>query len=240
LFEKRTALLASAFFALSPFLIWASLEIRVYSLVVLLSVVLLRQFVEIFLIPVEPAPTWARPGLLLPSLIVSLYTNYYLGFLIAGLFGAVLLLRRPKQIVQFTLILLVAGLAFLPMLIAAQAEFAAKTGGFQESRSLMVGLRSLWSHFLTFILPAEIFPGDAPSTFSIVRVWLARSVILVTMIGAFIFRGQIQLRTAALGTIAGVIFISLLAAYFLVGPAYIEIRHAAVVFVPLILFADRY
>ena len=49
LFDKQMAILVTAFFAMHPFLIWASLEIRVYALVILLSVLLLKLFFESFM-----------------------------------------------------------------------------------------------------------------------------------------------------------------------------------------------
>src|SRR5688500_16172358 len=42
--ERRGAMLVVGFFGLHPFLIWASLEIRVYSLVILLTIILMRSF----------------------------------------------------------------------------------------------------------------------------------------------------------------------------------------------------
>ena len=45
---SRAAVLTTGFFAFHPFLIWASLEIRVYSLVILLSVLLMRLFFDGF------------------------------------------------------------------------------------------------------------------------------------------------------------------------------------------------
>jgi uncharacterized membrane protein len=42
--QPRAALLATAFFALHPFLFWASTETRVYSLVILLSAALVSLF----------------------------------------------------------------------------------------------------------------------------------------------------------------------------------------------------
>lgn len=49
LFDARAAAFITAIFAFHPFLIWASLEIRVYSLVVLLSVLLLKLFFDGYL-----------------------------------------------------------------------------------------------------------------------------------------------------------------------------------------------
>ncbi|MET0752466.1 MAG: glycosyltransferase family 39 protein, partial [Pyrinomonadaceae bacterium] len=44
IWKDKTARLVAAFFALHPFLFWASLEIRLYSLVILLSVLLVKFF----------------------------------------------------------------------------------------------------------------------------------------------------------------------------------------------------
>ena len=92
LLDWRGALLATAFFALHPILIWASAEIRVYALVMLLSVSLLRLFYEGFFADDSERPNgrWWRRGFLVVA-VVSLYTNYYIGFLLLGLKYAVLM-----------------------------------------------------------------------------------------------------------------------------------------------------
>lgn len=240
LYAPRAALLATAFFALHPYLIWASLEIRVYSLVILLSVVLLRLFFLYFYR--EPEENDDTPGIrgtaaFCVVALIALYTNYYLGFLLAGCFVALLAGRQFRAAGRYLAAMVIAGAAFLPLIFAVRSQFAANTGGFYEETSLAAGLRLLWHHFLTFMLPSEVFPPADVTLADVIRLWSVRALLLVTAIFAIWRRRQISRLTVALGVITMVIFGWLFAAYLLLGPMYVEVRHASVVFVPLILFA---
>jgi hypothetical protein len=149
-------------------------------------------------------------------------------------------------------------LTILPLVWAIKQQFAVNTGGFQPAKSLTEGLQLLWNHFLTFVFPTEIFSPDAQTTRSFLRVWLVRFAIAAVVFlyarhfykirrirragkpdddGAirftiFDFDGRILL----FGIIAAVVGLSLLAAYFLLGAKFVELRHATVLFVPCVLF----
>lgn len=231
------ALLLTAFFALHPYLVWASLEIRVYALVILLTVILIRLFLSAFGETDDPGSKIRYPRIwFLFAVIIALYTNYYLGFLIAGLFASLLVTKRWRDAQAFTLIMLAAAVAFFPLLVDLIAEFQSKSSGFQEPRSLLEGIRSIWNHVLTFVLPTEIFPGSERSAASWIRVWVARAGVAFIAALAIVNRKSITKSTASLGAIAITTGLFLLTAYFLVGSAFVEIRHASVLFVPLILF----
>lgn len=238
-FRPRQALILTAFFALHPYLIWASAEIRVYSAVVLLTVVIIRLFLNAFPIsgPEETGRTagWAK-GWLLLAVIVALYTNFYLGFVIGGLFGALLASKRWRNARDFALLMIVAGAAFIPMALMVKAVFLAKTSGFQEEHSLIVPFKEIWYHTLTFVLPAEIFPAEPASAFAYWRTWLVRIAFAVIAVAAILRRRQITPETLTLGSITAIIVAFLVIAYFLIGHEYLAIRHLAPLFAPMILF----
>ncbi len=236
--SPKSALLLTAFFGLHPFLIWASLEIRVYALVILLSVILLRLFFEAFW-QNELAQTGSKlryPHVwFLFAVIVALYTNYYLGFVIAGLFMALVYSGRWREAKRFSLLMVVAGLAFLPLVFEVFAEVRSKSSGFQEARTLSEGIRTLWHHFLTFVFPTEIYPEAEQSLVSYLRLWVMRIAVPIGAGIALWKRHQITTVTKALAVIVVVIGLLLLVSYFILGSLYIHIRHASVLFVPLIL-----
>jgi Dolichyl-phosphate-mannose-protein mannosyltransferase len=238
LFTWRTALLATAFFALHPILIWASLEIRVYSLVILLSVVLLRFFFQGFIfndadkfVPAKRLRLW-----FLVLATVALYTNYYLGFLLVGCFVALLCVQKWRSAWDYLLNMAVAGVAFLPLVFTFKSQFAVNTSGYYEERAVTDGLRRLWDHVLTFVLPADIISKEEPSIASVIRLWLVRIAIVVTGMFAFVRRDRLTSNTITLGAVSLTILGCLLAAYFAVGTWLVALRHASVLFVPLILF----
>ena len=239
LFEPRSALLATAFFALHPFLIWASVEIRVYSLVILLSILLLKFLFESFSGETNDdarGHSTRDAALFCVTAIAALYSNYYLGFLLAGCFVALLAARRWAEARKYFLLMIIAGIGFLPMAIDVRSQFAGNTAGYQEERSLIIGIRQLWHHFLTFILPSEVFPDDDPSLADVIRVWTVRAILLIAGIFTVKNRQKVSYRTISLGVITTVILAGLLAAYFAVGLQFVEVRHASVLFVPIILF----
>jgi len=236
LFERRTAILATTFFAFHPFLIWASLEIRVYSLVILLSILLVRFFYDGFFESSEGEPKTLAKIFFVVTAIVSLYTNYYLGFILAGCFAALLATKKWREAKHYFVLMLIAGVICLPLLFAIRSQFAVNTSGFQDPFSLIEAMRYLWHHFVTFILPSELFSEDNMTTADIVRLWAVRFVIVITAIFSVINRKQISARTIFLGSVAVTVFAFLFLAYAVVGSTYVELRHASVAFVPLILF----
>jgi uncharacterized membrane protein len=242
LFPEKTAFFIAAVFALHPYLIWASLEIRVYSLVILISILLLNYFNKAYFEEkaMESGGEFrhkkARIIYILLS-IFALYTNYYLGFFLAGGLSALLVTRKWSAAKRYFLDMIFAGFAFLPLLWAINRQFSANTSGFQTEKSLVEALQILWGTFLTFVLPTEMFPSEELSAISLFRLWFVRSAIVSLFILFALKRPRLNNKTFALGAISATVFACLLASYFLLGPVYIAQRHAAVVFVPLLLFA---
>jgi hypothetical protein len=257
-FDARAAGFIAAVFALHPFLIWASLEIRVYSLVVLLSVLLFKFFTEGYLEDGENAAT-RRRFFFVPTAIAALYANYYLGFLLVGFFAALLVLRKRREAGQFFRQMLFVGLTILPLVWEIKQQLAVNTGGFQPAKSVTEGLQLLWNHFLTFVFPTEIFSPDEQTRLSFLRVWLVRfAIAAVAFLGArhfFKIRQivrrrdkpdadgaisfsiiDLDVKIPLFGAIAAAVGLALLAAYFLLGAKFVELRHATVLFVPCVLF----
>ncbi|MDQ2746899.1 MAG: hypothetical protein M3T96_06545, partial [Acidobacteriota bacterium] len=235
LFKEKNALLMAAFFALHPFLFWASLEIRVYSFVILLSVLLLKFFYEGYFGSDNERQKSARIWYVALA-VAALYTNYYLGFLLVGNFFALLIVRKWRAASSYFIQMMLVGAAFAPLLWAMKSQFAANTGGFQTANSIGGGLRVVWNFFLTFTLPTELLPAENSTFVSVFRLWLVRSAILTAIVSFVVKRRKLNEKTLAFGTIAAVIAAFLFAAYFLLGSDYVEIRHAAVFFAPVILF----
>lgn len=234
IFSPRAALLATAFFAFHPFLIWSALEIRVYAAVILLSVLLIRLFLDNFW--EDRKPSWKQTLLFTAVATAALYANYYLGFLLAGLLAALIVTRRWRSAAIYMGSMLIVGLAFLPLLFVAASQLDTNTSGFQASRSAYDGVQRLWRHFLTFVLPAGVFPDGDGSLVLLARLWIVRAAALAAIFCAFRFRRRLSELTMGLFALVATIFACLLAAYFILGPIYLEIRHMSVLFVPLVLF----
>lgn len=250
-FGPRESFFITAFFALHPFLIWAGLEIRVYSLVILLSVLLLNFFTEAYL--QEEKNAGARPRIFFSlTAAAALYANYYLGFVLAGCFAALLVRRNFKAARRFFFDMIFVAAVFAPLVWAIREQFAANTAGFQVEKTPGEALRLLWNHFLTFVFPTELFPTAEQTFVSFIRVWAARFGIAAAaflLVRSF-YRNRKNARRgndAAVrltgldrgllffGAVSATVFLFLTVSYFLLGPVYVGLRHAAVWFAPVVL-----
>lgn len=262
-FNENETRFVSALFALNPFLIWSSVEIRGYSLTILLSVLLMKFFAEAFLDAQksEAERQTKQNFYFVPAAIVALYTNYYLGFLLPGFFLVLVGGKNFRAARQYFVRMAFVLLAIAPLLWIIKQQFAVNTGGFQPARSIVEGVRILWNNALTLLLPTEYYTPREQTWVSFIRIWLVRFGILaaafwlareIYVFAKTVFQnrrenGAIRFepvvcdagvgRIFVFGAVAATVGAFLLAAYFLLGWQYVELRHMAVWFAPLGLFA---
>lgn len=235
IWEKKTAFFITALFALHPFLFWASLEIRLYSFIILLTCLLFLFFIDGYLRE-DSADKKAQVLFVLTS-VAALYTNYYLGFLLVGGFFALLSVRRFNEAKSYFLQMLIVGAAILPLFYIISFQFSDRIVTFQKDKSLIEGIKILWNHFLTFVLPTEIFTTEESSVFSFIRVWLVRFSIAAAIF--FFVKNKfkdLDRYIISFGIISAVCGIFLLFVYFQLGSGYVEIRHAAIYFAAIFIF----
>lgn len=236
IFEPRAALLAAAFFALHPFLILASVEIRGYSMVISLSIVLIRLFFDSFVGDKQNGRRSSQIAFICAA-TVGLYTHYYLGFLLAGFLAALLVTKQWRPARAFALSMAIAAIAFLPLVAtSARSQFLARTSVYLESISAFEAIQILWHHAITFLLPADLLRGEEASAFAVFRVWVLRVALVALMVLVFKYRDKLRPRTKILAMITIVAFGFFFAVAFRVSPAYVALRHATPLFVPCLLF----
>lgn len=114
LFTPRAGILASLLYALSPFAVYYAQEGRMYTLTLLL--VLLTVYLALQLRDAGAKPRHAI--LLLLFAAAGLYTHYYFTFVIVALsLGLIFPTIPPKRaIITYVIVMVVAGLLFLPWL----------------------------------------------------------------------------------------------------------------------------
>jgi len=130
LWERNTAFFITALFALHPYLFWASVEIRLYSLIILLTCLLFGFFCDGYL-QTDKSLRRAQNYFVLIS-ICALYTNYYLGFLLIGGYVALLVLRRWQEAKSYFLQMLVIGVAILPLFLLSDCNFLTESLPFKK------------------------------------------------------------------------------------------------------------
>jgi uncharacterized membrane protein len=234
LFERKAAIFISAVFALHPFLIWASLEIRVYSLTILLSVLLIKYFEKGF---IDTETSKQGRILYLTISIIALYTSFYIGFLLVGCFVALLIARMWRAAKSYFLMMIVAGIVFLPLLSAVFSQFSSDSKGFHGGYSLAEGFQLIWNFFLNFVLPTEIFTSGDASGVSLVRLWMVRLAVLAAIFLLIRTRKILDEKILAYAAINAVICAFLFLSYLSLGSVYLQVRHSAVLFVPVILLS---
>lgn len=103
-----------ALLASSPVAMFAALETRVYALALLLSSLLILLFADAFLATVSrPFVRVAFVGVA----VVSLYTYYYLGFLLSAAALALILMRRWCALLRYASALAAVAMFSLPLLL---------------------------------------------------------------------------------------------------------------------------
>ena len=231
LFTRKAAIFVSAVFALHPFLIWASLEIRVYSLTILLSVLLIKYFEQGFKDDGEGSKRSRIIYLVLA--VIGLYTSYYIGFLLVGCFAALLVTRKWSAAKSYFLSMIAAGILFLPLLRAVYSQFSSDSGSFRASYSVVEGFQLIWNFFLTFVLPTEIFTTGDASTISLIRLWVVRLAIVAALFLLIKARKILDENILTYAAISAVICVFLFLSYVSLGSVYLQVRHSAVLFVPV-------
>ena len=241
-FSEFGANFITVLFAIHPYLIWASVEIRVYSTVILLSILLLKFFDEGFF----DEEVFHRDGktlnkariFYLLTAVIALYTSYYLGFMLVGNFCALIVSRRFAATRSYFLQMLIVGACVLPILLVIRQQFAINTSGFTEEKSIIEGLKILWNHAFSLTFPIDPAPDSEPSFITVVRIWFLRFSVAAVVL--FLLKDKFRKANEKLlifGTTTAIITAFLLAAYFLLGVEYIAFRHVAVLFVPLFLWS---
>ena len=111
-----------AFFAINPFLIWSATEIRLYSMAIFMSALLILLFDMKLL---SKTPKWIDVFVTAAAVIVAIYAHYFLAFYLVA-FGLVLLLvkRERKTLIRFIVMCGMVIIAFIPMLFIVPDQLA--------------------------------------------------------------------------------------------------------------------
>ncbi|MDE2572986.1 MAG: glycosyltransferase family 39 protein [bacterium] len=210
-------------FALNPFVIAMAVEIRLYALLMLLSALLLITFFDAFLAQRPSRRALAVYGALCAA---SLYTEYYMLFLILAQGVLLCGLRYWEGLRRYVITQVLVALAFLPMMIVIPWQMANFRGSFTYPNSLLASIKILAEIFLQYILPLTIVPHHKE---------LYAGIAISAIVGAYLLRryrtDSGQLLIPAL--FAAAFFIFAVAVY--VGKMHVLYRHGALLLVPALL-----
>lgn len=243
---ERAAAIATFLFAVHPFVIWASLEIRVYAFVILVTCLLLEAYFRGFAdlgtrrstdCDNEKSRSKYQVGFAVIG-IVGVYLHYYVGFLLVGGLAALIATGRYREARRYLVLLTSAGLLILPLFIMVFFQFEQRSSIPQENKTLLDGVRTVWRHFLFFVLPTELFLDTGTSIVSTIRLWIVRIWLVATVLFFAVGRfSKVNRDMVTVGTFAATVAVFFCVANLLVGPELLAQRHASVYFVPIVLLA---
>ena len=214
--------------AFNPLTIAIAVDVRLYALVLLLSSLLLLTFYDGFL--TETRSRRAQVCYLLLA-VAALYTQYYLGFLLAANACALVTLKRWRALFEYLVGMVLVGLCFLPMLPFIRYQMSAHTAPIHNRETWFEGLK-----FVTWRMKDYLLPPGADAS-----LWV-RSLLLKILYAIAIFliykkRRSLAPETLALWTITIVVALFFLLTARLSGEMLLQIRHTTALFLPVNLAA---
>jgi uncharacterized membrane protein len=239
--DEKAARFVCFFFAVHPYLIWASTEIRVYSLIILISVLLLNFITDGYASSEdEDAKKRKKARIWFMALaVVALYTNYYLGFLLVGGFVGLLITKRFSAARDYFARMIFVGIAFAPLFWVFTRQFADNADDFIETKLIVVGAIVILDQLRDFVFPIQLSSVADSSVVSVIRLcFLGLSAAAIVF---FFFKNKfrpVDEKVLLSGAFVLTASVFLLAAYLALGSAYLAPRHFSVLFAPVFLFAS--
>jgi hypothetical protein len=214
----------TAVLALNPVSLWAALEARPYAMIILLSALLLLVFYDAF-IERSSGRRWRMMLLYAVLVTASLYTQYYLAFLIAAQ-GIALVIYARQALRPYAVACGIAAVAFAPLLVTLPGEIQNYAGPFPGPSSPVEALVTLIKILSEYVLPLSEL-GAKHVTYAIAAV--AVIVAFVMARRSFTHRGPALI----LIVLGGSIVLFAIALY--VERVHVLNRHLAFLYVPAVL-----
>lgn len=221
-------LIAAAIVVVHQQVVWNALDIRLYAMMTLLSGLLLVFFYDGYL---AEHPNKRSRIIYTVIAVVSLYTQYYIGFQLFAAAVVLLALRRWRPLGQYVLQMAIAGVIFIPMIvIVASGQMHAVTDQIDAQLPISGLVNGLYQRILPLMIPVGTIESET------VKRWFARAAVaaIVLLFTAKITRERSD-NDIALGLFAGVMSVLSLAAYSVVGDQLIQQRHLSGLILPLVM-----
>jgi hypothetical protein len=220
--------IAAAIVLLHQQVVWNALDIRLYAMMTLLAGLLLMLFHDAYLSDVRSKSSRILYVLVA---IVSLYTQYYLGFQLFAMSVALLATGRWRALRDYLLDMTIAGVAFLPMLyIVVNGQMGAVTDQVDAPTSFGSLVNGVYQRVVPLIFSVNIIENE------FLKRWLARgSIAAVTVLLGYRLvkeRRREDVTLVALTLIACGFFTAAVAA---VGDQLVHMRHLSLLIYPLVL-----
>jgi hypothetical protein len=220
-------LFIAAAVALHQQVFWSSLDIRLYSMMVLLAGLLFLFFYDGYL---SENPLKSSRILYIIVSIVSLYTQYYLGFQLLAAAVALLVLKRWRTFFQYVLDMVIVGLVFVPMLFVIKSQVPIVSGQTDVAFTTVTLLKGLYQRIVPLFISVEWI------SFDFLRRWFVRVVIFAICV--LLVRKLLRTRTIediTLCVMTVVLIVFFLVTYSIVGDQALQQRHISNLILPLVI-----
>jgi len=172
--DRKVAILASILFLLNPAVIFTILEIRLYALVILLSLLILVGFLKTYY---NGPSGYSNRIVFIILAIIGVYTQYYIGFLLLANSVVLLLSRRTRSFRIYVLDMIVplAAVALIVPLILGNIR--AQTGIALTYERSFTGYLTEIKNIISQVTFGYFMPSDfiSPAFFR----WIIRLVVLM-------------------------------------------------------------
>jgi hypothetical protein len=144
--------------AFSPVIIYAAIEARCYAMVILLSVLLVSLFFSAFMVP---SPRLRGRLAFAAVAVASLYTFYFLGFMLVG--GGVILLvaKKWRMAGQYVLTMVCVAACFSPLALLVNGQVESHTTTVSSATGMLETLRNVTWQLRNMVLPVDWEPLNA-------------------------------------------------------------------------------
>jgi len=206
--------------AINPAAIWAAEEIRVYAIAGLLGALLLWTFYDGYL---TESQTRNSRSLHVILAVVALYTQYFLGFLLAGNVVTLLVMRRSQALRSYVLGMIVVAIICLPIAYVLRGQIAAGTSTFVSSLAPLQLANAILSTLLSYVVPLAWC-----SAAYVLPIGLVIATVIVFLAArGLLLEGRVPCVIAAVGTICLFITMAITKEPF-------AARYVYILFVPLV------
>lgn len=220
-------IMVAAIVALHQQVVWSSLDIRLYSFMVLLSGLLFLFFYDGYL--AEKPNTRSRILYIIVA-IISLYTQYYLGFQLVAGAAALLAIREWRPLRRYIVDLAIVGIFFLPMLLVLKAQVSAVGDRTFDPPSMFLLFKGIYQQIVSLFLSVNWIEAES------LKRWFVRAIIGII---AILFYRKIEAERKredlALAAFAIVLIAIFLVTYRFLGDEGLQQRHMSSLILPMVL-----
>ncbi len=207
--------------------VWNAVDIRLYALMTLFSGLLMLLFYDGYL---SENPSRRARIFYVVVAVLSLYTQYYLGFQLVAGAAVLLVLVRWKMLLRYVVDMAIAGVIFIPMLLILSGQFNDFSGQIELPLSFTDMLREMWQRIVAIFLAVAWMP------FEVERKWAMRFILpVVALLFLIKIARERKAEDIALGVFTLVLIGFFMFAMKFAGWSLTQNRHMSALILPLTL-----